>query len=226
MIQLEDTKAPWFQKGIVTTEQHEKNCHHGLSKYIETGNPIWAHHAIIHWLFPQWKPESEIFPLPRELLFFLFQNSMAIISLADGQKPLLYQNGELVGKAGVNITPSEACDFLPEALGLRGYKWNAFLDDRKRLSATRLKRMKREARKTGVSEAEAMEIVRKLAGVSDERTARRKLAGGRGPPKKSPYPAPKWFHEISDEKAEAPPLPDPKKAKAGKKEKKAGAKNP
>jgi hypothetical protein len=52
------------------------------------------------------------------------------------------------------------------------------------------------------------------------------VAGGRGPPKKSPYPAPKWFHEISNEKTEAPPRPDPKKAKAGKKEKKAGAKKP
>ncbi len=226
MIELEYTKMSWFQEGIKTTEHHERNCHYGLTKYIETGNPIWAHYALISWLLPQWKPEPETFPLPRELLLFLLQTSSAIMSLADGQKPLEYQNGEVVGKVGTDITPSEAFDFLPEALGLRGYKWNAFLDDRKAIAATRLKRMKRDARKTGKTESEAMELVMREAKISDERTARRKLKGGRGPRQKSPYPAPRWLHESGDEKAEAPPLPDPKKAKTGTKEKKAGAKKP
>jgi hypothetical protein len=226
MFNLESTKASWFQEGIKDIEHHHRNCHAGLTKYIETGNPVWAHYALISWLLPQWKPEPESFPLPRELLLFLFQTASAILSLADGQKPLEFRDGEIVGKAGIEITPSEACDFLPEALGLRGYKWNAFLDDRKERIATRLIRKKREARRNGASEQEAMEIVLKLAGISDARTARRKLKGGRGPRQKSPYPAPKWLHEISEEKAEPPAIADPEKAKKGIKAKTTGAKKP
>jgi hypothetical protein len=147
--------------------------------------------------------------------------------LAFGDKPLEYRDGKPVKPSDSReITPSEACDWLPEALELRGHKWNAFADFRRDQTAGALQIMRQEAREEGLSASETMERIELEFGLGDPRTVRRKLNGGRGPRQKSPYPAPKWFHEISDEKAEAPPLPDPKKAKAGKKEKKAGAKKP
>jgi len=147
--------------------------------------------------------------------------------LSVGLKPFEYRDGKPVGPNEIHkIKASEACDLLPEALGLRGRKWNAFTQLQRENTATQLFLIKSRARKTGKTEAESMELVMREAKISDERTARRKLNGGRGPRQKSPYPAPKWLHEISDEKAEAPPLPDPKKAKTGTKEKKAGAKKP
>ena len=190
MFNLESTKASWFQEGIKDIEHHHRNCHAGLTKYIETGNPVWAHYALISWLLPQWKPEPESFPLPRELLLFLFQTASAILSLADGQKPLEFRDGEIVGKAGIEITPSEACDFLPEALGLRGYKWNAFNEYARSEKAINLSFAYRFARECGATELEALHTLSKLSGVNDERTLHRKMKGGRGPRQKTPYPLP------------------------------------
>jgi hypothetical protein len=227
MIPLEITRLSWFQELIETTEENERLCHFYLEEYIKTRNAFWAYQALDHWLLPQLKLESEFFPLPRELMFFLFQITTSVRVLGTGHKPPEYRDGKMVERnQSDKITPSEACDFLPEALGLRGHKWNAFSMFQRDVESGGLLIIKRQARKAGLSEGEAMELVMREAKISDERTARRKLKGGRGPRQKSPYPAPKWFHEISDEKAEAPPVPDPKKAKAGTKEKKAGAKKP
>ncbi|MCA3416577.1 MAG: hypothetical protein INF84_18430 [Roseomonas sp.] len=227
MIEIESTRYSWFQEQICSTADNERLCRYCLEIYIETRNPIWAYEALHFWCLPQLKLEPEFFPLPRELMFFLFQTTAEIRGLVTGRKPLEYRDGKpLERQESREIKPSEACDFLPEALRLRGYKWNAFADNKKDETAIHFRSIKRDARKNGESEREAMELVMREAKISDERTARRKLNGGRGPRQKSPYPVPKWLHEISDEKAEAPPVPDPKKAKAGKKEKKAGAKKP
>jgi hypothetical protein len=227
MIEIERTKESWFQGIIGTTEGNERLCKFFVELYIETQNPLWANFALHHWVLPQLKLEPDSFPLPRELMFFLFQTTAAIQNLRAGIKPPHYRDGKSVERSeSGEITPREACDFLPEALRLRGYKWNAFVDDKRSNTANHLWSIKIEARKNGLSEREAMELVMREAKISDERTARRKLQGGRGPRQKSPYPAPKWLHEISDEKAAPLPLPAPKKAKAGKKDKKAGAKKP
>jgi hypothetical protein len=227
MIQIELTRESWFQELIGTTEKNERLCRFCLEQYIETQNPLHAYDALHHWLLPQLKLEPESFPLPRELMFFLFQIERGVGGLSVGHKPLEYRDGKPVERNEIpKIKPSEACDFLPEALGLRGQKWNVFTQYQRENTAIHLFLIKSRARKAGLSESEAMELVMREAKISDGRTARRKLKGGRGPRQKSPYPAPKWFHEISDEKAEPPPLPDPKKAKTGTKEKKAGAKKP
>jgi hypothetical protein len=227
MIAIEFTRESWFQELIGTIEFNERLCRFCLEKYIETQNPLYAYDALHHWLLPQLKLKPESFPLPRELMFFLFQIERGVGGLSVGLKPFEYRDGKPVGPNEIHkIKASEACDFLPEALGLRGRKWNAFTQLQRENTATQLFLIKSRARKTGKTEAESMELVMREAKISDERTARRKLNGGRGPRQKSPYPAPKWLHEISDEKAEAPPLPDPKKAKTGTKEKKAGAKKP
>jgi hypothetical protein len=204
----------------------EKRCKAFLENYIETGNPIWAWEALSMWLVPM-RAGIGGFPMPKVLIGFLMENCAGINSLWNGWKPLEYRDSVPIEPADHNeITPSEACDFLPEALRLRGYKWNAFDDFRREQKAGALQNMKQEAREDGLSESEALRRVMDEIGLSCERTARRKLKGGRGPRQKSPYPAPRWLHESGDEKAEAPPLPDPKKAKTGTKEKKAGAKKP
>jgi len=115
---------------------------------------------------------------------------------------------------------------LPEALRLRGYKWNAFADASRSMESADLFNHYQAARRMGISAGEAMETLSKLSGVTDPRTLRRKLKGGRGPRQKSPYPAPKWLHEISEEKAEPPAIADPEKAKKGIKAKTTGAKKP
>jgi hypothetical protein len=142
-------------------------------------------------------------------------------------RPPEYRDGrEIERPATKQLTPGDACDFLPEALRLRGYGWNAFDDYARSAKAINLSFAYRVARECGATELEGLETLSKLTGVNDERTLQRKMKGGRGPRQKSPYPAPRWLHESGDEKAEAPPLPDPKKAKTGTKEKKAGAKKP
>jgi hypothetical protein len=209
-----------------TKEEKERICNSYVAKYIETRNPLWAYEALDFWVLFHGEYEPGSFPLPRELFSFLCSITSAIQNLSAGMKPPEYRDGKRVerSKAG-KVTPNEACDFLPEALGLRGYKWNAFSDFRRDLKADRLQHIKRQAREAGKTEAEAMELVMRAAKTSDDRTAYRKLAGGRGPRQKSPYPLPEGLR-ISAEKAEPPPLPDPKKAKAGTKEKKDGAKKP
>jgi hypothetical protein len=226
-IDIESTKNSWFQEQMGTTAEHELFCRNCLKEYIETRNPISAYDALHHWCLPQLKLKPESFPLPTELAFFLLETTYAILGLREGLKPLEYRDGKAIKpRDGHEIKASEACDLLPEALRLRGYKWNAFTEKKRDTTGSRLSSIKSALRKSGMSEREALEFVLRLAEISDERTLRRKVAGGRGPRQKSPYPAPKWFHEISEEKAKPPPLLDPKKAKAGRKEKKAGAKKP
>lgn len=204
----------------------EERCKAFLENYMETGNPIWAWEALSMWLIPM-RADIGRFPIPKVLIGFLMENYSGINTLWNGWKPLEYRDGVHLEPADhKDITPSEACDFLPEALRLRGYKWNAFDDFRRGQQAGALQIKKQEAREDGLTEAEAMEIVRKLAGVSDPRTARRKLKGGRGPRQKSPYPPPQFPYENGVGVMGIPPVPDSKKAKKGTKEKKAGAKKP
>jgi hypothetical protein len=204
----------------------EKRCKAFLENYIETGNPIWAWEALSMWLVPM-RAGIGNFPIPKVLIGFLMQNCAEINGLWNGLKPLEYRDGVPLELADHNeITPSEACDFLPEALRLRGYKWNAFNDFRRGQQAGALQIKKQEAREEGLSESEAMERIREEIGLSDPRTVRRKLAGGRGPRQKSPYPAPTWPYEIGVGVQGIPPIPDSKKTKKCKEEKKAGAKKP
>jgi hypothetical protein len=212
---------------LTNAQFFERVCRFHLETYIETQNPIWAFQALFHWVSPQWGPKPESFPLPRELLEFLVQTLAGINNLAFGMKPFEYQDGEILDDGGsLAIRASEACDFLPEALRLRGKKWNAFLDYKKDRVAGYLMEIKDQARGNGASERQAMEQVMLEAGTTDERTARRKLKGGRGPRQKSPYPAPKWLHEIGDEKEKIPAKSDPEKAKKGDKPKTRGAIKP
>ena len=204
----------------------EERCKAFLVNYMETGNPIWAWEALSMWLLPM-RANIESFPIPKVLIGFLAENCAGINTLWNGFKPLEYRDGVRLEPADLkDITPSEACDFLPEALRLRGYKWNAFDDFRREQKAGALRIRIQEAREDGLSASEAMELIEQELGLSDPRTARRKLAGGRGPRKKSPYPAPEWPYEIGVGTMHVMPVPDPKKAKTGKKEKKAGAKKP
>ena len=83
------------------------------------------------WLVPM-RAGIGNFPIPKVLIGFLMQNCAEINGLWNGLKPLEYRDGVPLELADHNeITPSEACDFLPEALRLRGYKWNAFNDFRR-----------------------------------------------------------------------------------------------
>jgi hypothetical protein len=204
----------------------EKSCKAFLENYIETGNPIWAWEALSIWLLPM-RASLDSFPIPEVLIGFLAENCAGINTLWNGWKPLEYRDGLPVEPDDQReITPSEACDFLPEALRLRGYKWNAFNDFRREQKAGALRIRIQEARQDGLSARETMERIEQELGLSDEREVRRKLAGGRGPRQKSPYPAPTWPYEIGIGTMHVMPVPDPKKAKAGKKEKKGGAKKP
>jgi hypothetical protein len=204
----------------------EENCRYTLKKYIETGNSIYAWHSLMNWLMAYQLGEKTVFPPPPELIEFLFLASYGIARLSLAKKPLEYRDGkEMEQSEGSIKTPSEACDFLPEALQLRGYKWNAFDAFLREDFAAAFQSLKQALRAQGLSESEAMQRVMAEMRVKDERTARRKLKGGRTR-QKSPYPAPIWIDENSNEMAEPPPLPDPKKAKTGTKEKKAGAKKP
>jgi len=204
----------------------EERCKAFLENYIETGNPIWAWEALSMWLVPM-RAGIGGFPIPKMLIGFLMENCAGINNLWYGLKPLEYRDGLPVEPDDQReITPSEACDFLPEALRLRGYKWNAFDDFRREQKAGALQIMKQEAREDGLSARETMERIEQEFGLGDPRTVRRKLKGGRGPRKKSPYPAPQLPYENGVGVMHLPPVPDPKEAKAGKKEKKAGAKKP
>ena len=159
-----------------------------LTFYQQTENPIAAWAAISYWsLKYEENPQGHV--MPRPLLDFLRRNSLAIMELAEGHKPPVFRDGKLVSHKEPNaLSPSQALDFLPEALHLRGYKWNAFDDISRFMKSLDLLEIKWAARGSGKTEAEAMEIVSELAGVSDPRTARRKLKGWRGPRQKSPYP--------------------------------------
>ncbi|MCA3366466.1 MAG: hypothetical protein INF79_12730 [Roseomonas sp.] len=214
------------QKEELTNAQFfEQVCRFHLETYIETQNPIWAFQALFHWVSPQWGPKPESFPLPRELLEFLVQTLAGINNLAFGMKPFEYQDGEILDDGGsLAIKASEACDFLPEALRLRGKKWNAFLDYEKDRVAGYLMEIKDQARDNGASERQAMEQVMLEAGTTDERTARRKLKGGRGPRQKSPYPAPKWLDESSGAAGKVSPIAEPARTKRGTKQQTTGAK--
>jgi hypothetical protein len=217
---MTDEKESWLRI-------QETRCRIYLENYIETGNVLWAWEALFCWLLPQWAPKPQSFPLPRELALFLLNTCGAMNSLAFGVKPLEYRDDKPVKPSDSReITPSEACDWLPEALELRGHKWNAFADFRRSQTAGKLQIMKMEAREEGLSESEAMERISKEIGLSDPRTVRRKLAGGRGPRQKSPYFPPGWLHESGDEKEKIPAKSDPEKAKKGIKPKTTGAKKP
>jgi hypothetical protein len=151
----------------------EKRCKAFLENYIETGNPIWAWEALSMWLVPM-RAGIGGFPMPKVLIGFLMENCAGINSLWNGWKPLEYRDSVPIEPADHNeITPSEACDFLPEALRLRGYKWNAFDDFRREQKAGALQKMKQEAREDGLSESEALRRVMDEIGLSCERTARR-----------------------------------------------------
>ena len=205
----------------------EENCRYTLKKYIETGNPIYAWHSLLNWLMAFQLGEKTVFPPPPELIGFQFENCLEIARLSMAERPLEYRDGKALEQSEGRIkTPSEACELLPEALRLRGHKWNAFDDFLREQSAGAYQSLKLALRAQGVSEIEAMQRVMATMGVKDERTARRKLKGGRGPRQKSPYPAPARVVEIIYKKAEPPASADPKKAKTGTKEKKAGAKKP
>lgn len=156
--------------------------------YLQTGNPIAAWAAIFSWsLKYEENPKSHIMPKP--LLDFLTLNSLAIMELAEGHKPPVFRDGKLASHKEPNaISPSQAFDFLPEALRLRGYKWNAFADASRSMESADLFNHYQAARRMGISAGEAMETLSKLSGVTDPRTLRRKLKGGRGPRQKSPYP--------------------------------------
>ncbi|MCA3419833.1 MAG: hypothetical protein INF88_13130 [Roseomonas sp.] len=215
------------EEEITLAQHYEHIIRYCLDTYIETQNPIWAWQAVFHWLAPQWHPKPVSLPLPRELIWFLLQTTAGINNLAYGMKPLEYRDGEPVKPSGgFEIKASEACDFLPEALQLRGKKWNAFLEYDKDRLAGYLMNLKLEALAEGASVSEAIERMKDEANTSDERTLRRKLKGGRGPRQKSPYPAPKRLHKISDEKEEIPAKSDPAIAKTGTKPKTRGAKKP
>jgi len=178
---------------------YERRCRYFLENYIETGNPLWAWEAFFVWLAPQWTPKPKSFPLPRELIWFFLEVSSSINGLASGSRPPEYRDGAILEpKDGWEIYPREACDFLPEALKLRGHKWNAFIDWKNEQFASQLWNLKTAMLEDGASEREAMEQVMIEAGTTDERTARRKLQGGRGPRQSPPYPAPKWVHDITD----------------------------
>ena len=145
--------------------------------YLQTGNPIAAWSAIFSWsLKYEENPKSHVMPKP-------------LLDFAEGHKPPVFRDGKLASHKEPNaISPSQAFDFLPEALRLRGYKWNAFADASRSMESADLFNHYQAARRMGISAGEAMETLSKLSGVTDPRTLRRKLKGGRGPRQKSPYP--------------------------------------
>jgi hypothetical protein len=164
-----------------------------IEAYLSTGNPLYAWEALFEWVLPENEPER--FPLPQELLTFLFEMSKGIIGLSLGLsvpiKPREYRDGrEIERPATKQLTPGDACDFLPEALRLRGYKWNAFNEYARSEKAINLSFAYRFARECGATELEALHTLSKLSGVNDERTLHRKMKGGRGPRQKTPYPLP------------------------------------
>jgi hypothetical protein len=174
-------------------EAAEKRCNEMIESYMISGNPLYGWGALWEWI-NQNGPEPEKFPMPKALLVFLFVNCKEMIGLSLGLKPQEYRDGERIERRAAekrNITPGEACDFLPEALRLRGYKWNAFDDYARNMDAVLLGFAYDSVREGGGTELEALKTLSDLSGVNDERTLRRKMKGGRGPRQKSPYPLPK-----------------------------------
>ena len=175
-------------------EARETHCEDMIEAYLSTGNPLYAWEALFEWVLPENEPER--FPLPQELLTFLYETSKGMIGLSLGLsvpiRPPEYRDGrEIERPATKQLTPGDACDFLPEALRLRGYGWNAFDDYARSAKAINLSFAYRVARECGATELEGLETLSKLTGVNDERTLQRKMKGGRGPRQKSPYPLPK-----------------------------------
>lgn len=174
-------------------EAAEKRCNELIESYLISGNPLYGWGALWEWINQLNGPKSEKFPMPQELLVFLFVNCKEMIGLSLGLKPREYRNGKEIEHRAAqkrNITPSKACDFLPEALRLRGYKWNAFNDYARNMEAVHLGFAYWSERERGATELEALHTLSKLSGVNDERTLHRKMKGGRGPRQKTPYPLP------------------------------------
>ena len=175
-------------------EAAAKRCNEMIESYLISGNPLYGWGALWEWIVPQRGPEPESFPMPQELLNFLFVNCKEMIGLSLGLKPWEYRDGKPIQHRAAekrDITPGKACDFLPEALRLRGYNWNAFDDYARNMEAAHLGFAYDSVREGGGTELEALKTLSDLSGVNDERTLRRKMKGGRGPRQKSPYPLPK-----------------------------------
>lgn len=176
----------------------ERKCQRLVWAYEDTGNPLYAWGALSAWSFAQHansREGSARFDMPPALALFVLRMSAGMVNLSEGVPPLRYQDGQLVPNDADQPapTPAETLALVPEALELSGEGWNAFAAYRTDQEARYLSDIYAEARDAGATYAEALEVVMREAGTRDERTARRRLKGGR----KGTANTPPWRRNIA-----------------------------
>ncbi len=132
---------------------------------------------------------SEDFVLPPIMADFVLQTAISIVKLAQGRHPI----NDRYRQESTPLSPKEAIDLLPQALGFTRQGYNAFADFDSIYQKVWEAKDYDEARQKGMSSKDALEALCKTYGDMDHSQRRKRIRLGRSFLRNGiygPYPAP------------------------------------